>query len=92
MKGTKIYMQGVAVLTRVNGCENKIWVVVHTYKPLTDKPTRKKVFNFLMKEFGIEGMYGMSFDTDYAKTINLEMYNESLRHYNFTFTNHYMID
>ena len=48
---TKIYAQSVAVLTRVNNCENKIGLVIHTYKPLTDKPTRKKVFNFLMKEF-----------------------------------------
>ena len=81
-------MQGVAVLTRVNGCENKIWVVVHTYKPLTDKPTRKKVYNFLMKEFGIEGMYGMSFDEQWKRTYVLE----SLRHYDFTGGNRYMIE
>ena len=80
MKEIKIYAQSVAVLTRVNNCENKIGLVIHTYKPLTDKPTRKKVFNFLMKEFGIEGMYGMSINTELCREYDID----SLRHYDFT--------
>ena len=80
MKETKIYAQIVAVLTRVNNYENKIWLIIHTYKPLTDKPTRKKVFNFLMKEFGIEGMYEMSIDTEFYQVYDIE----SIRHYDFT--------
>jgi hypothetical protein len=87
MKRTKVYMQGVSVLTRVNGCENKIWVVVHTDKPLTDKPTRKKVFAFLMKEFGIEGMYGMSFDDHFKRTLDIE----NVHHYDFLGNNRYFI-
>lgn len=90
MKNKRIYIQGVTILTRVNKCENKIWVFVHTYTPLTDKPTRKKVYNFLMKEFGIEGMYGMSFDEDYRRSY--EIGSEILRHYDFTGGNHYMIE
>lgn len=77
---TKIYAQSVAVLTRVNNCENKIGLVIYTYKPLTDKSTRKKVFNFLMKEFGIEGMYGISINTELCREYDVE----SLRHYDFT--------
>lgn len=77
---TKIYAQSVAVLTRVNNCENQIGLVIHTYKPLTDKPTRKKVFNFLMKEFGIEGMYGMSINIESCRVYDIE----SIRHYVFT--------
>jgi hypothetical protein len=80
MKETKIYAQSVAVLTRVNNCENKIWLIIHTYKPLTDKPTRKKVFNFLMKEFGVEGMYGMSINNEFCRVYDIE----SIRHYDFT--------
>lgn len=90
MKKKRIYVQGVTIRTRVNGCENKIWVVVHTYTPLTDKPTRKKVYNFLMKEFGIEGMYGISFDDDYRRSF--EIGSEILRHYDLTGGNHYMIE
>ena len=87
MKRTKVYVQGVTVLTRVNGCENKIWVVVHTDKPLTDKTTRKKVFNFLMNEFGIEGMYGMSCDNDLKRTVDIE----NVHHYDFLGNNRYFI-
>ena len=78
---TKIYSQNVVVLTRVNNCENRIGLVIHTYKPLTDKPTRKKVFNFLMKEFGIEGMYDMSVNTELCREYDIE----SLRHSDFTY-------
>ena len=57
MERTKVYAQPVTILTRVNNCENKIGIIVYTYKPLTNKATNKKVFNFIKKEFGIEGMY-----------------------------------
>ena len=57
-----MYCTVVRILTRVNGCENKFAVMVHTNKLLTNKKTRQKVFNILFKEFEVEGMYGMSFD------------------------------
>lgn len=57
-----MYCTIVRILTRVNDCENKFAVVVHTNKLLTNKKTRKKVYNVLFKEFEIEGMYGMTFD------------------------------
>lgn len=61
-----MYSTIVRVLTRVNGCENKFGVIVHTNKLLTNKKTRKKVYNVLFKEFEIEGMYGMTFDEKYT--------------------------
>ena len=33
-----------------------------------------------MKEFGIEGMYGMSTDTEFCRVYDIE----SIRHYDFT--------
>lgn len=72
MKGTKIYAQPVTILTRVNNCENKIGIIVYTYKPLTNKATNKKVFNFIKKEFGIEGMYAIDFNIKYSRTYDIE--------------------
>lgn len=72
MKGTKIYAQPVTILTRVNNCENKIGIIVYTYKPLTNKATNKKVFNFIKKEFGIEGMYAIDFNIKYGRTYDIE--------------------
>lgn len=69
---TKIYAQPVFILTRVNNCENKIGIIVYTYKPLTNKATNKKVFNFLKKEFGIEGMYGFNFNIKYSRTYDVK--------------------
>lgn len=69
---TKIYAQPVFILTRVNNCENKIGIIVYTYKPLTNKATNKKVFNFLKKEFGIEGMYAFDFNIKYMRTYDIE--------------------
>lgn len=88
MKNTKIYAQGVTVLTRVNNCENKIGLIIHTYKPLTDKLTKKKVFNFLMKEFGIEGMYGMSIDTEFCRAYDIA----SIRQYDLDNYYTYLIE
>lgn len=88
MKNTKIYAQIVSVLTRVNNCENKIGLIIHTYKPLTDKQTKKKVFNFLMKEFGIEGMYGMSVNTELCRVYDIE----SIRHCDFDNCYTYLIE
>ena len=69
---TKIYAQPVTILTRVNNCENKIGIIVYTYKPLTNKATNKKVFNFLKKEFGIEGMYSIDFNSNYSRTYDVK--------------------
>lgn len=69
---TKIYAQPVTILTRVNNCENKIGIIVYTYKPLTNKVTNKKVYNFLKKEFGIEGMYAFDFNIKYSRTYDIE--------------------
>lgn len=72
MERTKVYAQPVTILTRVNNCENKIGIIVYTYKPLTNKATNKKVFNFLKKEFGIEGMYAFDFNIKYSRTYDIE--------------------
>lgn len=72
MERTKVYAQPVTILTRVNNCENKIGIIVYTYKPLTNKATNKKVFNFLKKEFGIEGMYAFDFNIKYIRTYDIE--------------------
>jgi len=72
MERTKVYAQPVTILTRVNNCENKIGIIVYTYKPLTNKATNKKVFNFLKKEFGIEGMYTFDFNIKYMRTYDIE--------------------
>ncbi len=69
---TKIYAQPVTIFTRVNNCENKIGIIVYTYKPLTNKATNKKVFNFIKKEFGIEGMYAFDFNIKYMRTYDIE--------------------
>ncbi len=57
-----MYSTIVRVLTRVNGCENKFGVIVHTNKLLTNKKTRKKVHDVLFKEFAIVGMSRITFD------------------------------
>ena len=72
MERTKVYAQPVTILTRVNNCENKIGIIVYTYKPLTNKATNKKVFNFIKKEFGIEGMYAFDFNIKYMRTYDIE--------------------
>lgn len=72
MERTKVYAQPVTILTRVNNCENKIGIIVYTYKPLTNKATNKKVYNFLKKEFGIEGMYAFDFNIKYMRTYDIE--------------------
>ena len=72
MERTKVYAQPVTILTRVNNCENKIGIIVYTYKPLTNKATNKKVYNFLKKEFGIEGMYAFDFNIKYIRTYEIK--------------------
>ena len=72
MERTKVYAQPVTILTRVNNCENKIGIIVYTYKPLTNKATNKKVFNFIKKEFGIEGMYAFDFNIKYIRTYEIK--------------------
>jgi hypothetical protein len=72
MERTKVYAQPVTILTRVNNCENKIGIIVYTYKPLTNKATNKKVFNFIKKEFEIEGMYAFDFNIKYMRTYDIE--------------------
>jgi hypothetical protein len=72
MERTKVYAQPVTIFTRVNNCENKIGIIVYTYKPLTNKATNKKVYNFLKKEFGIEGMYAFDFNIKYIRTYEIE--------------------
>ena len=72
MERTKVYAQPVTIFTRVNNCENKIGIIVYTYKPLTNKATNKKVFNFLKKEFGIEGMYAFDFNIKYIRTYEIK--------------------
>ena len=72
MERTKVYAQPVTILTRVNNCENKIGIIVYTYKPLTNKATNKKVFNFIKKEFGIEGMYAFDFNIKYMRIYDIE--------------------
>ena len=72
MERTKVYAQPVTIFTRVNNCENKIGIIVYTYKPLTNKATNKKVFNFLKKEFGIEGMYAFDFNIKYSRIYDIK--------------------
>lgn len=72
MERTKVYAQPVTIFTRVNNCENKIGIIVYTYKPLTNKATNKKVSNFLKKEFGIEGMYAFDFNIKYIRTYEIK--------------------
>ena len=72
MERTKVYAQPVTIFTKVNNCENKIGIIVYTYKPLTNKATNKKVFNFIKKEFGIEGMYAFDFNIKYMRTYDIE--------------------
>lgn len=72
MERTKVYAQPITILTRVNNCENKIGIIVYTYKPLTNKATYKKVFNFIKKEFGIEGMYAFDFNIKYIRAYEIK--------------------
>jgi hypothetical protein len=72
MERTKVYAQPVTIFTRVNNCENKIGIIVYTYKPLTNKAANKKVSNFLKKEFGIEGMYAFDFNIKYIRTYEIK--------------------
>jgi isopentenyldiphosphate isomerase len=57
MKSKWRYITTVAVLTRVNGFENKIWTSVCTKHTLHSKETKNKVKKYLMAEYGVEGAY-----------------------------------
>lgn len=54
-----IYSTGIVVKTRVNGFENGFYTWVFTTYPVTNKKIRKKVLEYLMNEYSVEGMYGM---------------------------------
>ena len=57
MKKKWKYIPTVAVLTRVNNFENKIWVSVCTKNTLHSKETKNKVKKYLLAEYGVEGAY-----------------------------------
>lgn len=57
MKRKWKYITTVAVLTRVNNFENKIWVSVCTKNTLHSKETKNKVRKYLLAEYGVEGAY-----------------------------------
>ena len=57
MKNKWKYITTVAVLTRVNNFENKIWVSVCTKNTLHSKETKNKVRKYLLAEYGVEGAY-----------------------------------
>ena len=57
MKKKWKYITTVAVLTRVNNFENKIWVSVCTKNTLHSKETKNKVKKYLLAEYGVEGAY-----------------------------------
>jgi S-adenosylhomocysteine hydrolase len=57
MKKKWKYITTVAVLTRVNNFENKIWVSVCTKNTLHSKETKNKVRKYLLAEYGVEGAY-----------------------------------
>ena len=51
------YITTIAVLTRLNGFENKIWVSACTKNTLHSRDTKKKVKKYLLAEYGVEGAY-----------------------------------
>lgn len=57
MKNKWKYITTVAILTRVNNFENKIWVSVCTKNTLHSKETKNKVKKYLIAEYGVEGAY-----------------------------------
>lgn len=58
------YITTVAVLTRVNGFENKIWTSVCTKNTLHSKETKNKVKKYLLAEYGVEGAYDILITED----------------------------
>jgi S-adenosylhomocysteine hydrolase len=64
MKKKWKYITTVAVLTRVNNFENKIWVAVCTKNTLHSKETKNKVKKYLLAEYGVEGAYDILITED----------------------------
>lgn len=64
MKKKWKYITTVAVLTRVNDFENKIWVSVCTNNTLHSKETKIKVKKYLLAEYGVEGAYDILITED----------------------------